>query len=272
MKLPDFRQNEEFNDLRKRMGADLSSFEIDGIPLKKIQPNPTTGTLEFNGSMVIVYIRDQYTRDQEVLTNLDPGQLRKFHVADCATLQEMRRKGKFERYVVTNRTDGKFTVNFLDGFAKKLIKEGIVCQLHACMNCLRRLNYHGYCKSKHKNEIRNTFEIKEFFDKYSSQITTKPKYTDETAPVNVYTEYWEQVSLRFREKAGWKCSKCQDYLGEDSKKRFLHVHHINGLKYNNSDDNLQVLCIMCHADIDDQLKPSPDYAKYQEIRQFREPV
>ena len=269
MKLPDFRQNEGFNDLRKRMGADLSSFEIDGIPLKKIQPNPITGTLEFHGSMVIVYIRDQYTRDQEVLTNLDPGQLRKFHVADCATLQEMRRKGKFERYVVTNRTDGKFTVNFLDGFAKKLIKGGIVCQLHVCMNCLRRLNYHGYCKSKHKNEIRNTFEIKEFFDKYSSQITTKPKYTDETAPVNVYTEDWEQVSLRFREKAGWKCETCHVYLEQPDIRKFLHVHHIDRQKHNNTPENLQVLCIQCHAEVDPQVKSFSDYEEYQRVKANR---
>lgn len=282
MGLPDFLQNKEFNDLRQQMGADLVSWDSGGsdwkrfeieIPLISVKTNGRTKTLEFNGSTVIVYIRDQYIGDQEVIEHLGPEDLRKFHIADCTTLRDMRRKGKFdERYVVTNRTHGKFTVNFLERFGRRLIREGIECQLHVCKNCLSLLNYQDYSSSGRKDEIRDTFDRKEFFDKYASQITATPKYSVGTAPRNTYTEDWEQVSLRFREKAGWKCSKCQDYLGEDSKKRFLHVHHINGLKYNNSDDNLQVLCIMCHADIDDQLKHSPDYAKYQEIRQFREPV
>ena len=285
MGLPDFLQNKEFNDLRQQMGADLVSWDSGGsdwkrfeieIPLISVKPNLRTKTLEFNGSTVIVYIRDQtlrYIGDQEVIEHLGPEDLRKFHIADCTTLRDMRRKGKYdERYVVTNRTHGKFTVNFLEGYGRRLIREGIECQLHVCKNCLSLLNYQDYSSSGRKDEIRDTFDRKEFLDKYASQITATPKYSVGTAPRNTYTEDWEQVSLRFREKAGWKCSKCQDYLGEDSKKRFLHVHHINGLKYNNSDDNLQVLCIMCHADIDDQLKHSPDYAKYQEIRQFREPV
>ena len=81
MGLPDFLQNKEFNDLRQQMGADLVSWDSGGsdwkrfeieIPLISVKTNGRTKTLEFNGSTVIVYIRDQYIGDQEVIETLRP--------------------------------------------------------------------------------------------------------------------------------------------------------------------------------------------------------
>lgn len=279
MNLPDFMVDARLNRLRQQMGAELirwspeSSWEpiqVTGLDIRpediKVRPR---GTLEYNGRTVVVYIRDQYRSSDS-----GPEQLNRIHIADCKTLRQMRQQGKYKRYVVTTRTDGMFIVNFLGVFGSGSREEGVERRLYVCINCLNSLNYKGYRRfgGQKQKTIRDSFDLKEFFEMYSSQITNIPTDTDTTAPRNDYTLDWDNVSQRCREQAGWRCSNCQDYLGEDGKKRFLHVHHVDGVKYNNSNDNLQVLCIICHADIDNQLKHSPDYVQYQRIRQFGEPV
>ncbi len=45
--------------------------------------------------------------------------------------------------------------------------------------------------------------------------------------------------------------------------RYLHVHHMNGLKNENSDKNLKAVCVHCHA-----LEPS--HSHITAMRQYRE--
>ena len=58
-----------------------------------------------------------------------------------------------------------------------------------------------------------------------------------------------EISRQVRESVNWSCSECKvDML---KMKKGLHVHHINGLKYDNSKNNLKVLCALCHQNIDE---------------------
>ncbi|WP_107818437.1 HNH endonuclease [Nitrosomonas eutropha] len=43
------------------------------------------------------------------------------------------------------------------------------------------------------------------------------------------------------------CQSCRSDFSAPSKRKWLHVHHINGLKHDNNKSNLAVLCISCHA-------------------------
>ena len=143
MNLPDFTVADDLNQLRRQMGAELITWnprtrwepiEVRGIDiLPKDIKLRRDGTLEYNGRTVIVYIRDQHIRDQYELTNSDPNQLRKFHVADCSTLQQMRREGRYERYVVTTRTDGNSLLTSL-GILETTTGAGVECQLYVCMH------------------------------------------------------------------------------------------------------------------------------------------
>lgn len=45
--------------------------------------------------------------------------------------------------------------------------------------------------------------------------------------------------------------------------RYLHVHHMNGLKNENGDKNLKAVCVRCHA-----LEPS--HSRITAMRQYRE--
>ena len=279
MKLPDFSGHVGLNKLRQQMEAELISWNsggnwapinIDGlldttgidIPPEEIEYAPD-GTLEYKGRKVVVYIRDQYHRDQYALDSyelIDPEHLCKFHVADCQTLSQMRRQGRYDRYVVATRSDGNFTVNFLDG--GRLIKEEVECRLYVCKNCLYKLNYSKYRNKKtQQNEIRESFDLNEFFEMYGSQITNKPTGTDITAPVDQYPSNWPQIARHYKEKVGWKCEECEIDLRE--REGFLEVHHIN-LKHDNNEQDLRALCIGCHAEQfqHQRIKSTPKYKAF----------
>ena len=49
-----------------------------------------------------------------------------------------------------------------------------------------------------------------------------------------------------------------------SRRRFLHAHHVNGLKWDNSVENLRALCIRCHSDqpMHSHIKAMPAFSEY----------
>lgn len=251
MKLPDFFQDEGLNRLRQRMGAEFIVWnsERDWDPISivldteglDISPDdleyPDDGTLEYKGRKVVVYIRDQRVEFQPY----------KFHVANCATLFRMRKEKRYDRYVVATRSDGKFIVNSYD--EDILIEEGVEQRLNVCINCLKELDYKDYngCNGVAKKAIMNSFELHEFFLEYPSQITPTPIHTETTAPLNDYTVDWPEISLRLREQNNWSCERCgRDFNGPE-RQQLLHVHHINGIRYDNRPENLRVLCSTCHS-------------------------
>ena len=281
MKLTDFSKHVGLNQLRQQMEAELIPWESGGkwdpidielggegkeIPPEEIEYAPD-GTLGYKGRKVVVYIRDQYTFDSYESVNpdewVDPEQLCRFHVADCPTLKTMRSQNRYDRYVVATRTDGKFIVNFLVGGRICDKGEKVERRLYVCKNCLHKLDYKNYRDKKtQQNEIRESFDLKAFFEKYGAQITKKPTGNDITAPVNGYSSNWEQISDRYKEKVGWKCEDCDTDLAE--RKEFLHTHHINAQKSDNREVNLRALCIRCHAEMPQhqRLKSRSKYREY----------
>lgn len=263
MRLTDFLWEAEFDRLRKLIGAELVTTGLD-ISLDKIE-YADDGTLEYEGQKVVVYIRDRQDeympKDEHGKRILDPEKLYKFHVANCDWLQKRRAEDTFGNYVVATRTDGKFVVNFTQGH--KPVDKGVECRLYICKFCLSALDYKG---------TRESFNLKEFFETYNSQIIITPEHDDMTAPVNEYSSNWNQISQFYRKKVGWKCEECGINLREA--KRFLHVHHINGLKYESTVENLCALCIGCHADQfqHEQIRSSPEYDEFLQWRDSLNPT
>lgn len=281
MRLPNFLKFAPLNELREKMGADFKEWNHqtawEGIDVAELRRKlaegivitnldevipADDGTLEYKGQKVILYIRDQRI---SLRYQGKPGGSYRFHVSDCDTLQAMRDKGRYERYVVATRKDGKFKVNRFH--FDELVEKDIECEIPVCKNCLRRLNYKGYSNKAYpvKIHIWENFDLIDFFDKYSSRITKLPKHTDQTAPLDSYAPDWEIISNRYRESANWTCERCGVNLKEH--RSFLQVHHKNGVKSDNTRQNLQALCIRCHAQKPDHehLRNSPDYVKYAQI-------
>lgn len=220
----------ELEELNTR-GLDLSLDEIDICK---------DGTLEYRDKKMVLYIRDRNYRYKEKSSY-------KYHISWCSVLQRMKNENRFGRYVVSQRKDGLFMVNFIDTYKNVVIEENVPVEMNVCKPCLAKLNYKNYNSNGHlKDEICDNFSLKHFFEKYDSKIHLKPKYNSGNAPLNKYTKDWPQVSRRYRMSKGWKCEECGRDFSNNT--RSLHAHHIDGDKTNNDRSNLKALCDICHSE------------------------
>jgi hypothetical protein len=276
MKLYNFLEDSTFNLYRNAMGAPLSSFQLKvTLPPATYRPKPspvvilplpteglevssneikthTDGTLLYKDKRVIVHIRDA------------SGHEPRFHLSNCITLVEMKSAGRFQKYVVSEREDGFFHVRYKGGDLSER-------QLSVCQNCLDKLSWKGFSREGMEKSTRldivKKFSIKEFFKKYPNSLHLQvPQYTVHNAPINEYPENWALIASELKRQLGFYCQTCNRVLGEANKK-FLHVHHINGLKNDCRVENLSCLCISCHAEEyqHQSLKTHPDYIQFKNI-------
>lgn len=242
----------------QQMGAELTNFDIgkvwpdddiefdgdlggSGVYVELEDLESEQGLLSVRGRQVILFIPDHSFGVEEALE--DPSLGRKFHVADCTTLDTMKRKNRFERYKVTNNLSGEFEIYGTARHSKKKVES--VARLNVCTNCIKMLNYKGAKNSTVpiRNEIVANFEMAEFFSTYSSVFKTLPTQLIEQAKRG-YSKDWKKISARLKAEAKYICTSCKVDLS--SMKKLLHVHHKNGEKSDNLLSNLVVLCADCH--------------------------
>lgn len=272
MRLPDFTNDAGLLALRRSMGADAPGsfspcYRPDVLTLEELEQLATDGkdvsiddvvvlkdgTLSYKGSRVLVYIRDI-----SALQNWLP----KFHIADCKTLQQKQQQNGLCRYVVTTRDDGRFLINLV---GKHVSSE--LMQLRVCQNCLERLAFDGFSlasSAARRNMIVSGFTIPRFFETFpKSLLSLRPAGAVETTPLNDYPADFDDISKRVRELRGWRCERCRRDFLRTVDREYLHVHHKNGMKNENREENLQVLCLGCHAD-------EPQHAHLKNLAKYRE--
>ena len=223
------------------MSVKFESTQIDkeldrGISITAEEIEFNDKILTYSGRQVLLYIPDQGKNLETVIRYPEKG--RRFHVADCKTLQGMREQNRFDRYVVTNNLTGLFDVTGLDSLGRE--KEG-KASLKICQNCLTTLNYKGFALNKDMHIFHN-FSLEEFFEDYSTYFKFHPKHTKPYG--SGYSEDWEEISYRYKTSQGYRCESCGIDLRHH--KRLLVTHHINGVKSDNSESNMLALCVDCH--------------------------
>lgn len=233
---------------------------LEGTGIDLVDPEQINvernGTLSYEGRRILVYIRDQY------------GGEYKFHVANCRTIEGMKESGKFKtRYVASTRTDGKFVVNIVN-FGEIIEKEKLI-EMSVCRNCLNRLKYKGFKHQSQRGEkVFREFSLEEFFEIYGKTTVSDPGHTDRTAPVDTYSGHQSTFSRICRERAGWLCEECGISLAGEARK-FLHAHHVNGNKSNNSWGNLRALCVECHDKQPGHSLPESDRKAFRKYKRKR---
>ena len=210
-------------DIELESGKEISLADLD----------PSSHLISLEGRQVLLYIRDHTGWFDAAIDNPNDG--KRFHVAWCKTLEEMRFKNRFERYHATNRLDGLFTIEDMSRTADTKLK--------VCMNCLSKLNYRGSADRYIRKNIFDNFSLSDFFTDYSTCFRYMPKGLM-TNSSTTYTDDWKDISATTRAEAGYICSVCNVDLS--SHRHLCDVHHMNGVKSDNTPSNLIVVCKDCH--------------------------
>ncbi len=257
-RLPNFHTSQLWKNIHLKMGVDhiveLPKIDIGAITYNEIQAlrtssldienildhiNPIDETFEYKGQKVLLYIKEQ----QYNMLDFDGVITFKYHLAYCKTLNHMENAGRFKkRYVVTQRTDGKFMVDIIDNMTGDFHQENQLYKMNVCKNCLSKLSKQ-YCNDN--LFTYESFDLQKFLTKYNTQHSKLPPFRPNNLPKNQYSEDWSTISRNKREKSNYVCEDCNKSF--KNRKHDLHVHHIDGMKYNNDNSNLRVLCINCHS-------------------------
>ncbi len=247
-----------FASLREKMGIKNNStmkLEINDFSWEDREISADDDKLGVEDSILPILVYDGkrvllYIKDQAVYNGRFKGQY-KFHIAWCKTLAEKKRKGQYNKYVISRRQNNIFSVRIIKN--NKPIE--IQTELHVCKNCLEALNYNGYKEGNKatKENIYNNFSLKDFFEKNINEFYFHglPKYNEDDAPLNVYSPDWKERSKILRKLNRYKCDNCKRDFSKNPKR--LHVHHRDGNKSNNNPSNLEVLCFDCHKKIHSHL-------------------
>lgn len=257
------------------MGAKLKKIEVDltnRLPLDDVDTKLITGIkvgledikihknglLSYKDRQVLLYIQDHGWNVGNVI--LDGSQGKKYHIAYCRTLEQMNKRGRYNRYVVKHDISGSFYIDGQNSSTKEY--ESGNATLCVCKNCLKHLNYEDYDNVYYeKKQIFENFSLDTFFKTYQQHFLYKPKYKAGENK-SIYTKDWKQKSQHYRDSVHWQCEKCQVNLHDH--KALLHTHHINGVKSDNNNENLKALCIECHAN-----EPNHDHMIVKESQKER---
>lgn len=223
-------------------GRESSLRELaEGKEIHATEINSHGGLLEHQGEQVLLYIKDTgATRD--TLVN-SPEDSRRFHVAECRTLDKMRRDGRFQRYHVTRRFDGKFKCSWVDRDTRE--SGEVDAELKVCKNCLESVGWKEYDARGPDQSAWAHFDIAEFLRSCEPVFYARPNRDEHYVITAGYVQDWWKTSTSYRQSRGWRCEECGVNLKENP--GLLHAHHIDGNRDNNRYDNLRALCVLCHS-------------------------
>ena len=209
------------------------------------------GMLSYEGEHCFLYIDHpkKFGLDTiELLETIPCVDGPKFHLTKCSTLEKMHRDGRSDRYILIQNPNGDFPC-FPHDEQLRFYEYKINAKLVPCKNCLDEVGYmnfsiRGWTPEK-KQEFANNFNIKKFLDHQSPFFFEQRFYNQNPITKNNRNPNAPKTRERLISRRGTNCQKCPIDLRGNT--RLLHMHHINGVSGDDRDNNLLLLCALCHA-------------------------
>lgn len=188
------------------------SFENDGI------------YLEYEGKKYrgYMFIKEPWIEEY--------GSYPKFHLTNCQKIREFIATGRFKhRYDWSN----SHVNDLIDKTTRKEYKDEI-------------LEYCSYCKKELFEEIEDTYDF--------HNTLTKSEMEADKIEVDIfgYVRGKEKISKDYRIRQEFECEVCSIRPKSIFHRKWWHTHHIDGDKTNNTSNNLQCLCVLCHANVNNR--------------------
>ncbi len=156
----------------------------------------------------------------------------RYHLCKCSTIESFLESGRFyQQYRWSNDSPVK-VIDIDDNLIDKEVDD-----LPLCKNCLKMLMANG---EDYESTTNRFVEMLKKHGELSKEVDVD---------IFGYTRDWEFISSEFRKKTNYTCEHCGVQVNEFDR-RFIHVHHKDGNKLHNTEDNLACLCIECHSQVD----------------------
>ena len=185
-----------------------------------------------------IFVKDSQGREHQVFLYKKDYRLQKygkprFHICKCQVIEEFINSGGFNAHYVRANSEPVPVINIDDN--RRVVD---VDSLPLCAYCSKLLANYG--------------DSTEFIETLRAANQTPQE--DLEVDLFGYVRNWEQLSKAYREKQHYKCEKCGLEINNDYDKQYIHVHHVDGDKLNNHEDNLRCYCLYCHSSVDEHHK------------------
>jgi hypothetical protein len=170
----------------------------------------------------------------------------RFHLTRCNIIEKLFSSGFGSLYKWSNNKLNDIT----DRDTNRIYKDE---KLQLCIHC--------------QEVINGIIDTDDFFKTLETEEVQKM----ENIQVDIfgYTLNWEKISRAYRKEKDYTCEKCGIKIENSYDKRFIHTHHKNGNKLINRKDNLECLCVLCHANTDERHEENFDKKRMQsEVKNF----
>lgn len=212
------------------------------------------GNIDFREDGIYLTIDEQEYKGYMYLKYPDVSRFGfpKFHITNCQTVIGQRNRGQF---------DGRY---FWHNSNTVTIEDRTNGQVYENIN----LDLCSFCRSQ--SSITDYSDTQVFFSLLDQQAQEDISQ-DVEVDIFGYTLDWQQISREFRKEKEYTCESCGIKVDEPSDRRFIHVHHKSGNKLNNRRNNLECVCVLCHANKDATHEQNFEGRRMQaEIRAFTE--